>query len=80
MASSTAGLDLDKGLPSLLILTGISLLPFKYYKGLPSLPSNINRDFPPSLQILQGIVLPPFYAYEHRVPELAPVSLPRFGL
>ena len=34
--------------PSLLILRGITLPPFKYHKGMPSLPFNITRDCPSS--------------------------------
>ena len=37
-----------------------SLLPSNISRGFPSLPSNITRDCPPSLLILQGIALLPF--------------------
>ena len=49
-----------------LILQRNTLLPFRYYKGIPSFPSDITREHPLSLQILQGIVLCSTAPYGHR--------------
>ena len=55
-----ACLFIPSGVPPqylLLILQGNTLPPFEYYKGIPSFASNITRQYPPSLLILQGNTL-----------------------